>query len=391
MPPPDPLPPRRAHALDAFRGLVIVLMFLVNTAGRDPAFPAWFPHRGWDEGRMGNGLADFVFPWFLFVVGVAIPISMSSGRGKGRSPLARVAVAFRRAVTIYLLGTLLWCATIAYAPQTPITWSVLLHWDILPLIAIAYFIAVVLEFGSIWAHVAFVLAALVWKWLSLTQIPHPDVARVVWEERQNFDQVVKARFGWFGVLLTQGLAACAITSLGAIAGRVLHIAPALASNPAPPNPSLPAAPNRALPLALAGLACALLGSLWHLSGNLPMSKDFLTSSYVLYMSGTAALVLALFHVVIDVRGWTRATPLRVFGLNAIALYIAAEFLWKTVLMKWHVATPGGGASVAFVAAKAWCQHALGPANGSWAVVAAYILAYGLFAYVLYRKKWFIKV
>ena len=77
----------RLMSLDAFRGLVIVVMFLVNVAGMDPAFPAWFAHRGWADGHMGNGLADFVFPCFLFTALPTRPGSPVLGATQTRSRL----------------------------------------------------------------------------------------------------------------------------------------------------------------------------------------------------------------------------------------------------------------------------------------------------------------
>lgn len=375
---PNEAPAKRLLSLDAFRGLDIVLMFLVNTAGRDEAFASWFPHRGWNDGKMGNGLADFVFPWFLFIVGCAIPLSMSSGRGRARPGWLRVAMGFRRGVTLYLLGTVLWCATIAYSDKTPITWEVLKHWDILPLIGFAYFAAVVMELCPMWLRVGAILSILALKWASLTAMVHPEVGQIVWEERRSFDHHLKSQLGWWGVMVTQGLPSAATAMLGALATHVLR------------SPRWPAGKASAV-LAGCGLLMAGLASLWHLSRNLPFSKDFLTSSYVLYMAGTAALVLAAIHYAVDVRGWTRLTPLRVMGMNAIAIYFAAELIWKMVLMRWNVATPGGGASVAFVSAKAWLQSGLGRTGGSWAVVACYILAYWLLAHALYRKQLFFKV
>jgi predicted acyltransferase len=357
--------------------MVILLMFLVNLAGTDPAFPSWFPHRGWADGQMGLGLADIVFPWFLFVVGVSVPLSMRSGRGAFRSPLARLGLAARRALTLYLLGTLLWCATIAYNPATPITWRVLLHWDILPLIALGYLLAVALDLLSWRAHVAFALSVLAFKWISLRLAVHPDTGAVVWEQHRSFDHVIKERLAWAGVMITQGLPAAATCTLGALASHAL-----LRSSPSP---------RRALHLAIVGLALALFALFAHATRFMPLSKDFLTSSYVLFSAGTGAILLAGLWFVVDHRRWTLATPLRVVGMNAIALYLIAELAWKMVLMRWQVVTPDGSASAAFVAGKAWLQHALGRDAGAWASVALLIGAYGLLASFFHRKRLFFRV
>jgi predicted acyltransferase len=379
--PPGP----RLLSLDAFRGLVIVLMFLVNVAGTDPAFPSWFAHRGWNDGRMGNGLADFVFPWFLFIVGTAIPFSMASGRGRSLSAGRKLLAALRRGVVIYLLGTLLWCATIAdkSAAPGPISWRVLLHWDILPLIGFGYFAGVCVFLLPRWAPIAFVAVVLTLKYNNLVTIPHPDLGRVVWEQRVSVDHFIRARYGWFGTLLTQGLPAASLVVLGGMAGRWMRGERWEAIDRT----------SRATMMIVVGAVVVALSYVLHRWLGMPYSKDFLTSSYVLVMAGSGAMVLGAMWWAIDIRGATTMWWLRVYGMNALAVYIAAELIWKVVLMRWQVALPpeAGGSSVMFTAIKWNLQNALGKTGGSWAVVALYILAYWTMCWWLWRRKWFIKV
>ncbi len=369
--------PQRLASLDAFRGLVIVVMFLVNVGGTDPAFPAWFPHRGWNNGAMGNGLADFVFPCFLFIVGAAVPLSLSAGRGKGVPFWRRALSALRRGVTIYLLGTVIWCATIAY--DKPITAQVLLHWDILPLIGFSYFLTVLLCHTPRWARIAFVVAVLVFKWAILTQIPLPGANAVVWTEHDSYQNHLRTALGWWGVALTQGLATTATTVLGALATDLIRtesIAP----------------PRRAALLAARGGALIAASYVWHRFGGMPYSKDFFTASYVLVMAGTGCVCLAFMYYLMDVTGRARFSFLRIYGSNAIAAYFLAEFMWKTVFTRWKLVTPTGDSSVFIASFKAWVAWALGSANaGAWGTVALYILFYWLICYALYRKGWFVKV
>jgi predicted acyltransferase len=367
--------PRRLESLDAFRGMVIVLMFLVNVAGHDPAFPGWFRHRGWNGGGMGNGLADFVFPWFLFIVGVAIPFSMASGRGRGVPAWRRMLKALRRGVTIYLLGTLLWCATIAY--DRPITLDVFLHWDILPLIGFGYVLGVVLHHTPVWGRIAFVAAVLAGKWAILRVVAHPELGEVVWTQTESTQHWVRAELGWLGTALTQGLPAASLVVLGDLTGEVL-------------GRDRGCPKRRAAWLGVAGLALAGLGYAWHLLG-LPFSKDFFTSSYVLVTAGTGVAVLAAMLFLVDVARVTRLTPLRVYGLNAITVYVLAELLWKTVWMRWQVATPGGGSSLAITAAKAWLAVPLGEMLAAWARVGLYIVLYWLVAAWMHRRGLYLKV
>lgn len=367
----------RLASLDAFRGLVIVVMFLVNVAGRDPAFPSWFAHMGWNQGRMGLGLADYVFPWFLFIVGAAVPLSMASGRGQGKPAWRKGLSAVRRGTVIYLLGTVIWCATIAY--DRPLTLSVFAHWDILPLIGFAYAACVLLYLAPAWARVVFVLGVLVFKWMVLTRLRIPGEDAVVWTQSQSFQAYLRTSLGWWGTAVTQGLPSAATAVLGAMACEVLR------ANRDRPGKVLAV-------LGGGGAAVSLLAWAWHASGDMPLSKDFFSSSYVLVSAGTGAALLALMYLVIDARGWMGMWFLRVLGMNALAAYILAEFLWKTVMMRWKVTTPGGGSSVFITAWKGWIQHGVGSATlGSWLHVGTYILAYWLVCLALYRKGWFVKV
>jgi len=381
----DPaVPTTRLLSLDAFRGLVIVLMFLVNVAGNDPAFPSWFAHRGWNEARHGQGLADFVFPWFLFVVGASIPLSMTAGRGAKRSAVSRLAAAFRRGIAIYLLGTLLWCATIAFNPATPITIEVLLHWDILPLIGFAYFLGVVLWLLPWWTCVMIVVGILAAKWAILTQISHPDAGTLDWAQRLTFQDWLRRELGWFGTLLTQGLPSVAVVLLGSLSMQVLRH-----------NQTTPA--KRSIVLVAGGAMLVALSwgwhTLWYLhpSIGMPFSKDYFTSSYVLLAAGSGAMILGALHEICDVRRVSSLGPLRVLGMNAIAIYLAAELLWKMVLTRWHLACPDSSSAWMITAIRSWLHHAIGSTAGSWALVALYIFAYWLLAAWMHRRSLFLRL
>lgn len=371
-------PPRgvRLLSLDAFRGLVIVVMFMVNVAGKDPAFPGWFPHVGWNNGNMGNGLADYVFPWFLFIVGAAVPFSMASGRGRLQSVPSRVLGAFRRALTIYFLGTIIWCASIGYGKV--INANVLLHWDILPLIGFAYFVTVILCHLPRWMQVGFVVLVLVFKWLILTQLVVPGRDGVIWTAQESYQSYLRDLMGWWGTMVTQGLAAAATSVLGALAGSTLRderFEPA----------------KRASSLVIRGVLLTCAAWCWHEFGDMPLSKDFFTGSYILITAGTGLMILGIMYWLVDCTQKMRFTWLRILGMNAIAVYFLAEFLWKTVMMQWKVATPEGGSSVFIVATKAWCQSWVGVSGGSWLHLVLYVFMYWMVGYVLYRKGWFIKV
>ncbi len=319
-------------------------MFFVNLSGNDLAFPHWFEHAGWNKGNHGQFLADFVFPWFLFIVGCAIPFSMTSGRGCALSPAQRILAAAKRGLIIYLLGILIWIAKSAndgvtwtaagFAPKpgTAITWSTFLHWDILPLIALGYFLAVCVyhiptprrdaaeQRGSgaakwltaRWPWWLFVALVLIGKWLIL-----PDLAATVGlppntfpTPRTDANHALRTMSmlggpldNFLGTAITQGLPAAATVVLGMLAGDWLRRAtPAPTVTPAPSDAEVRRARIRAaLALLTSGVIATVFAMGWASPalGRSPISKDFFSPTYVLISAGSGAIVLSVFYLLLD--------------------------------------------------------------------------------------------
>ena len=80
-----PAPSRRIASVDVLRGLTILLMIFVNDLG--PAAPSWLHHIE-PPSADGMTVADVVFPAFLFIVGVSIPLAFERRQQAGTSPWA---------------------------------------------------------------------------------------------------------------------------------------------------------------------------------------------------------------------------------------------------------------------------------------------------------------
>ncbi len=323
----------RLRSLDAFRGFDIALMFFVNLSASAVAFPQWFGHAESAGRPPAQWLADYVFPWFLFIVGVAIPFSMNSGRGAALSTGQRVAVALRRALLIYLFGLIIAIARTAKGPAgTPVTLETLLFWDILPLIGLGYFLAVVMYHTPRWMQVSFVGVVLAMKWVMLTQFSSPLSGvphGVAFTFRESLDQYIKSgRFlreftpldeaprlaKWLSELFTQGLPATATVVLGSLVGTVLR--------------GNRTATAKLRWLLLFGGLLTVAAWAWATFGGFAYSKNFFSSTYVLLSVGTGAIVLAMFYAVLDAWMWPRwAVSLLGAGmLAAFVGYIGLEHL-----------------------------------------------------------------
>jgi predicted acyltransferase len=132
----------------------------------------------------------------------------------------------------------------------------------------------------------------------------------------------------------------------------------------------------------------------------PFSKWFFTPTYCLLAAGTGAMLLAAFYLVTDVWRLTTLTVLRVYGLNALALYVGAELSFKIIFAKWQIIHPNGYSGAMAGGFIAWVQHAAAgmgagewwaAAIGGWAFVIAWLTLWWLFCWWLWRRRIVIKV
>lgn len=406
--------PGRLRSLDAFRGFDIAAMILVNMTWNREANWIQLFHIGWNEGNQGATFTDLVFPWFLFIAGVALPFSMSRGRGATLPAWRKLLSAFRRGLMIYTLGLILDAASGGQL--------MFLKWNILQLIGAAYFLGVCVSLLPIWARAIIVILILSLKWYVLSVMHHPDHGQSVWyfavdgevvgnryaqgAVPVNGEQVFKSiMLTWRDDLPLAGtinwgpflnwatnvfnlLPATAVVIMGGFVGLYLMRDTARRA-------------STAWKLIACGLAGWLLSWIWNLSH--PWSKDFFTASYALLAVSTGASLLGLFYLLIDVdRSWRFPQGLgwvgdraigffRVLGVNAIAVYFANELMFKLIMTKWRV--PALDAE----------DHVLGAYRGllsqllgsgvmmDLAFALSWLAVWWLFAWRLDRKKIYLKV
>jgi hypothetical protein len=95
----------RIASIDILRALTMVLMIFVNDLGSLKDIPAWLGHV--ERGVDGIGLADVVFPAFLFIVGLSLPFAVNNRRKKGDTDLQLVIHALVRTFALLVMGVFL--------------------------------------------------------------------------------------------------------------------------------------------------------------------------------------------------------------------------------------------------------------------------------------------
>jgi predicted acyltransferase len=374
---------KRLTSLDAFRGATIAAMILVNDPGSWKDVYPQLRHAQWN----GWTFTDWIFPFFLFIVGVAMPFSFSKRLEAGGSPRALITHIFRRAAVIFALGLVVNGFPFWLDPTFSLaTFRIP---GVLQRIAICYLVAsFIFIYGGIKAQVwgsGLLLAA---YWLLVRLVPVPGFGAGVLEPTGSLqwyvDSTLLKGHTWVyapapgfdpeGIIGT--IPAIATTLIGTIAGHWLR--------------SSRTGKEKASWMFVVGSLMVLVGVI--LDRWLPINKNLWTSSYVVFIGGWSLSCLATLYWLIDVKQLRRwATPFIIFGMNAIATYVLAELL--AVTLGWIQWGQAGGVSISlqqFLFLTFFASW-VSPVNASLLFAITYVLVMFLFAWVLWKKRWFVKV
>lgn len=437
----------RLLSLDVFRGMTIAGMVLVNNPGTWSAIYGPLKHAEWH----GITPTDYVFPFFLFIVGVAIPIALSKRVAAGitRDTYYKI---FTRSLLIFALGIVMSAIPFFNFAETTIPFAlkiliVLAYsaalffylWDkpkialilagvtagvvtafwlagyvivpydvstmripgVLQRIAICYLVVSLIYLHTSWrqqAVIGGVLLLLYWILMTTIAVPGCEVTSIddkacnlsAWLDRLILTENHIWRSG--KVFDPEGILSTIpslVTCLSGVLAGTWLIKPATAA-PGETN-AVPAAVEKAAGLFFAGTIALAVGWSWSLL--FPLNKSLWTSSYVLYTSGLALLTLATCYWVIDVKQikwWTK--PFVIFGVNALALYVFSGIFARLLGM----VRIAGGEAGKDTSLQQWIFNNLflswaSPINASLAFAICFILCWLLLMWLLFRKKIYIKV
>lgn len=359
----------RLRSLDIFRGLTIALMILVNSPGNQYGY-AWLDHAPWN----GCTFADYVFPWFIFIVGLSTVFSLSKAHDSGISDYELLPKILKRALLIFFIGLLL------NAFPSHFDFASIRVLGVLQRIAICYFFTAILYLKTNAKTQGLIITALlIGYWLMITQLSpesytaHNNIAAEMDRWLLTPNHLYEKTFDPEGVLST--LPAIATALLGNLTGiwlrtrrtRLQHLTGLL----------------------LAGvilLAAGLISGHWF-----PINKTLWTSSYVLWTAGAALLIFAICYYLIEVKAYVKwSICFEIFGVNALIAYVLHVFFLKIQALIYCTSADGALIKLRpFITETYFGWASLQNASLLYAI--SYTLLWLLVLSVLYRQKIFVKL
>ncbi|XP_023179307.1 heparan-alpha-glucosaminide N-acetyltransferase [Drosophila hydei] len=352
---------KRLRSLDTFRGLSIVLMIFVNSGGGGYS---WIEHAPWN----GLHLADIVFPSFLWIMGVCIPLSIQSQLGRG---IGKPRICLRivwRACKLFAIGL---CLNSTNGPQL----EQLRLMGVLQRFGIAYLVAGVLHTlcsrrdqlspQRAWQRAIYdiclfsgelaVLLALIAGYLGLTfglRVPgcprgylgpggkHNNAAdpnciggaagyvdRLILGNAHIYQHPTAKYVYDSSAFDPEGVFGCLLSivqaMLGAFAGVTLLV-----------HVTWQARLKRwLLGATLLGLLGGVLSGFSKEQGVIPVNKNLWSLSFVFVTVALALVLLSVLYYVVDVRQLWSGYPFTECGMNAIIMYVGHTVMHK--MLPWH--------------------------------------------------------
>lgn len=307
---------KRLISLDVFRGITIAAMILVNFPGSWGTSYPQLEHAAW----IGLTFADFIFPFFIFIVGVSVVLSFSRQIESGKTTPQIAQKSLVRAAKIFAVGfALKFLPTFDFSRiELP---------GVLQRIALVFLACATLYLFTGWkTQLGIAAGILILYWLLLTFVPVPEMGTGVLEPGKNLanwlDGVIiphsllnKKGYDSEGFLSTFPAIASGIGGL--LAGRILKSGKEVRQN--------------VTILTITGILLVVAGTFWGMT--FPVIKKIWTSSFALITSGWAFITFAFLIWLIDQKKVTWGIkPWIVFGSNAIAIYVLAD-VFETMFIK----------------------------------------------------------
>ncbi len=360
---------KRIQSVDFLRGLTIMLMILVNTPGDWSHVYTPLLHADWN----GLTLADFVFPFFLFIVGISISFVYKNKKGNFQV-YKKIVI---RSLKLILLGLFL-NVFLPYFPFIEIE-SIRIP-GVLQRIGIVFCVVSILYLKCTKKQLLFFAVLLLigyWVWLAYIPLPDgsiPTLERGINNWANYLDYLILKGHTWKpdydpeGILSTLPAIVTAIT--GIFVGEIL----------------VSTTKRKHIYLTVVGVGLVAVGYIW--SMFFPINKALWSSSFVLVTSGYATLFLVLFHYLMDYKEYTFGNIVKYVGANAIIIY----FLSSIIAKSFYLIKINSQTSIhQYLFETFFVYPTIDKSFSSLCYALIVVCIYTLLGFVLYKKKIFVKV
>jgi len=302
----------RLLSLDFFRGLTMFLLIaefahifpylivpefegnLIYSIGQQ------LHHCEWE----GLHFWDLIQPFFMFIVGVAMPLSFAKREAKGDSGNSIIKHVLKRSAILLLLGWALYCIDPG---------KIVFHFqNVLAQLSVTYLLAFMVMKKPVWFQISFSIALLIitevlYRFFSVEGFDQPFIAGHnfgAWVNLQISGDTGAGNWAMFNAIPTT-----AHTIWGVLAGQLLM--------------SSRSGKQKLIRLLVFGLSALVLG--YALSEFTPIIKRISTSTFVLVSGGWTLLVLALSYWIIDILKYRKIVLFfSVVGMNPLFIYLFAH-------------------------------------------------------------------
>lgn len=370
---------KRLVSLDVFRGITIAGMVLVNNPGTWSAIYPPLAHAKWH----GWTPTDMIFPFFVFIMGVAIPIAFGKRLEQGVSSDVYWKI-FKRSLIIFGLG--LFLATFPFYNFTKGEWldiSTVRIMGVLQRLALCYLFSSLIFLWFSWKNQAYIaVILLLFYWVLMLYGGNGDLSpegnfsgfidrlilteNHIWKSAKVYDPE--------GLLST--IPAISSCLAGVLCGTFLK------SNR---NDY-----EKVSAFFFFGVSLVAIGWAWDFF--FPINKAIWTSSYVVFMAGQALCFLGFCYWLIDIKGYQKWTkPFVIFGVNALALFVGSGIMARLLGLIKVSEVEGKSISLQQYIFQNFFLSWASPINASLMYAISFILVWLFLMWLLYRKKIYIKV
>ncbi|UOB16798.1 acyltransferase family protein [Abyssalbus ytuae] len=360
---------KRVQSVDFLRGLTILLMILVNTPGDWSHVYPLLLHAQWN----GLTLADFVFPFFLFIVGVSISFVYKK-KEKSAKTYKKI---FVRSVKLVLLGLFL----NAFTPFFPFIETESLRFPgVLQRIGIVFCIASVLYLNlnrkaliitSIFTLIGY------WLWVAFIPLPNgslPTLDRSPDNWANYLDYLLLKGHMWKQDYDPEGILSTIPAIISALSGTIIG------------EMLIQKTENKFKLLISTGLGLLISGIIWGIF--YPVNKALWSSTFVLITSGCGTLILAILYYFMDSKNYNFGKIIKSVGSNAIIIYFLSSILSKAFYM---IKVDDSRSLHGWLFENLFVYDVITAKLSSFLYALVVVSFYTLLAFILEKKKIFIKV